>query len=215
MTVCAIEMTTTAAFTIAADGSYAARLAGAGESLYAERWTLAGPEAYAVPLPLAQPEEADSEVLPLADGRVLIHRRVAERHAFALLYPTGAASGPRTGELQLGGVEAQDGVRVRLLPPSPDGSCAFALAAEDTVTTVWQVAGAPSARRPSPGSRDAARVASGWTGRAGCWPWTASWTAPPRPSPSTWRWARSPRCCRSPRTATTCCCWPTRTAGCC
>lgn len=105
MTVCAIEMTTTAAFTIAADGSYAARLAGEGDALYVERWTLAGPEAYAVPLPLAQPEEADSEVLPLADGRVLIHRRVADRHAFALLYPTGAEAGPSTGELQLGGVE--------------------------------------------------------------------------------------------------------------
>ncbi|ARE76717.1 hypothetical protein B6R96_24540 [Streptomyces sp. Sge12] len=166
MTVCAIEMTTTAAFTIAADGSYAARLAGEGESLYAERWTLAGPEAYAVPLPLAQPEEADSEVLPLADGRVLIHRRVAERHAFALLYPTGAAAGPRTGELQLGGVEAQEGVRVRLLPPSPDGSCAFALAAEDTVTTVWQVAGAPFG--PTPVARIPGRCSGGvWLDRAG------------------------------------------------
>ncbi|MEU9378645.1 hypothetical protein AB0D94_33500 [Streptomyces sp. NPDC048255] len=174
MTVCAIETTTatpaapaTAPFTIAADGSYAARLAGDGEALYAERWTLAGPEAYAVPLPLAQPEEADSEVLPLADGRVLIHRRVAERHAFALLYPTGAAAGPRTGELQLGGVEAEEGVRVRLLPPSPDGSCAFALAVSDTGSTVWQVAGggAPGPRRAAdiPG-----RCSGGvWLDRAG------------------------------------------------
>lgn len=143
MTVCAIGTTSTAPFTIAADGTYAARLAGDGEALYAERWTLAGPEPYAVPLPLAQPEEADSEVLPLADGRVLIHRRVAERHAFALLYPTGAAAGPRTGELQLGGVEREDGVRVRLLPPSPDGRGAFALAAGAGGTTVWQVAGGP------------------------------------------------------------------------
>lgn len=141
MTVCAIDVTTTAPFTIAADGSYAARLAGDGEALYAERWTLAGAEAYAVPLPLAQPEEADSEVLALADGRVLIHRRVAERHAFALLYPTGAAAGPRTGELQLGSVEAEEGLRVRLLPPCPDGLGAFALAVGDAGTTVWQVAG--------------------------------------------------------------------------
>ncbi|MFF8260434.1 hypothetical protein [Streptomyces virginiae] len=141
MTVCAIEMTTTAPFTISADGSYAARLAGDGEARYAERWTLAGPEPYAVPLPLAQPEEADSELLPLADGRVLIHRRVADRHAFALLYPTGAAAGPRTGELQLGGVEAEEGVRVFLLPPAPDGSGAFAVAASETVSTLWQVAG--------------------------------------------------------------------------
>ncbi|MFD9411978.1 hypothetical protein ACFWBN_33890 [Streptomyces sp. NPDC059989] len=152
MTVCAIEieMTTTAPFTIAADGSYAARLAGDGEARFAERWTLAGPEPYAVPLPLSQPEEADSEVLPLADGRVLIHRRVAERHAFALLYPTGgAADGPRTGELPLGSVAPDDGagegsagdVRVRLLPPSPDGHGAFALVVTDTATAVWQVAG--------------------------------------------------------------------------
>ncbi|MER6781763.1 MULTISPECIES: hypothetical protein [unclassified Streptomyces] len=145
MTVCAIEITTTAPFTIAADGSYAARLAGDGEARYPERWTLAGPEPYAVPLPLAQPEEADSEVLALADGRVLIHRRVARRHAFALLYPTGgAADGPRTGELPLGSVEpADEGVRISLLPPSPDGRGAFALAASAAGTTVWQVAGGP------------------------------------------------------------------------
>ncbi|MFI1285274.1 hypothetical protein ACH4U5_31735 [Streptomyces sp. NPDC020858] len=155
-----------AAFTIAADGSYAARLAGEGEARYAERWTLAGPEPYAVPLPLAQPEEADSEVLPLADGRVLIHRRVADRHAFALLYPTGAAAGPRTGELQLGGVDAQEGVRVRLLPPSPDGAAAFALASEDTVTTVWQVAGCPFG--PQPVARIPGRCSGGvWLDRAG------------------------------------------------
>ncbi|MFD6971939.1 hypothetical protein [Streptomyces sp. NPDC059979] len=166
MTVCAIEITTTAAFTIAADGSYAARLAGEGEARYAERWTLAGPEPYAVPLPLAQPEEADSEVLPLVDGRVLIHRRVADRHAFALLYPTGAAAGPRTGELQLGGVDAREGVRVRLLPPSPDGASAFALASEDTVTTVWQVAGCPFG--PQPVARIPGRCSGGvWLDRAG------------------------------------------------
>ncbi|MGW6709987.1 hypothetical protein ACWGDE_34565 [Streptomyces sp. NPDC054956] len=157
MTICAIEKTTTVPFTIAADGSYAARLAGDGEARYPERWTLAGPEPYAVPLPLAQPEEADSEVLPLADGRVLIHRRVAERHAFALLYPTGggpvsgglAGAGPRTGELELGSISPQDdpgageGVRVTLLPPSPDGRGAFALAVGAAATTVWQVAGTP------------------------------------------------------------------------
>ncbi|MEU7553855.1 hypothetical protein AB0B01_16165 [Streptomyces sp. NPDC044571] len=158
MTVCAIEITTRAPFTIAADGSYAARLAGDGEARYPERWTLAGPEPYAVPLPLAQPEEADSEVLALADGRVLIHRRVAERHAFALLYPTGCpGAGPRTGELVLGavdprsGADGAEGVRVSLLPPSPDGYGAFALAASDRESTVWQVAGGafgPVARVP-------------------------------------------------------------------
>lgn len=164
MTVCAIEMTTTAPFTIAPDGSYAARLAGEGEARYVERWTLAGPEPYAVPLPLAQPEEADSEVLPLADGRVLIHRRVADRHAFALLYPTGAAAGPRTGELQLGSVEAREGLRIGLLPPSPDGFRAFALAVTDAGTTLWRVAGGgfgPVARIPG-------RCSGGvWLDRAG------------------------------------------------
>ncbi|MFF4366149.1 hypothetical protein [Streptomyces sp. NPDC001594] len=150
MTVCATEMTTTAPLTITTDGAYAARLAGEGEARYPERWTLDGPEPYAVPLPLAQPEEADSEVLPLADGRVLIHRRVADRHAFALLYPSGtytgpraagSGAGPRTGELGLGGIGAEEGLRVRLLPPCPDGSAAYALAVGDGETTVWQVAG--------------------------------------------------------------------------
>lgn len=193
MSVCAIEKTTAVPFTIAADGSYAARLAGDGEARYPERWTLTGPEPYAVPLPLAQPEDADSEVLPLADGRVLIHRRVAERHAFALLYPTGggfgddAGTGPRTGELQLGAIAPEDaeggpeGVRVLLLPPSPDGHGAFALAVGATATTVWQVAGTPSGRSGWPGSRGAAPAGSGWTGPAGYWPWTANWTAPRGP----------------------------------
>ncbi|RSS37393.1 hypothetical protein EF912_34825, partial [Streptomyces sp. WAC07061] len=116
------------ALAVSADGAYAARLAGEGEARYPERWTLGGPEPYAVPLPLAQPEEADSEVLALADGQVLIHRRVADRHEFSLLYPSGAASGPRTGEFRLGAVDAEEGLRVRLLPPSPDGCGAFALA---------------------------------------------------------------------------------------
>ncbi|MFD9370551.1 hypothetical protein ACFWA6_23030 [Streptomyces sp. NPDC060020] len=166
MSVCAIEMTTMAPFTIAADGSYAARLAGEGEARFVERWTLAGPEPYAVPLPLSQPEEADSEVLPLTDGRVLIHRRVAERHAFALLYPTGAAAGPRTGELQLGAVDAEEGVRVRLLPPSPEGSDAFALASADGVTTVWQVAGCSFG--PQPVARIPGRCSGGvWLDRVG------------------------------------------------
>ncbi|WKV74312.1 hypothetical protein AW27_024040 [Streptomyces sp. PCS3-D2] len=166
MTVCAIEMTTTAPFAISADGSYAARLAGEGEARYAERWTLAGPEPYAVPLPLAQPEEADSGLLPLSDGRVLIHRRVADRHAFSLLYPTGAAAGPRTGELRLGGVDAEEGVRVFLLPPAPDGSSAFAVAASDTVTTLWQVAGC--AFGPQPVARIPGRCSGGvWLDRTG------------------------------------------------
>ncbi|MEV6651091.1 hypothetical protein [Streptomyces sp. NPDC051219] len=134
MTACAIEATARPGFTIAADGSYAARLAGTGEARFPERWTLDGPEPYAVPLPLGQPEEADSEVLPLVDGRVLIHRRVAGHHGFSLLYPTG----PGTGELPLGAVDCE---RLALLPPSPDGRAAYALAAGERATAVWLVAG--------------------------------------------------------------------------
>lgn len=135
-------------FTITANGAYAARLttarrgtdntgeAGAdpGTAWFPERWTLDGPEPYAVPLPLNQPEEADSQVLPLADGRVLIRRRVADRHTFSLLYPTG----PGTGELPLGAVECAE---LTLLPPSPDGVSAYALSAGEHSTGLWLVAG--------------------------------------------------------------------------
>jgi hypothetical protein len=144
MTACAIETAAgdgaedgavgRTAFTITADGAYAARLAGNGEALFPERWTLDGPEPYAVPLPLGQPEEREAEVLPLADGRVLIRRRVAGRHTFSLLYPTG----PGTGELPLGGVESAE---LTLLPPSPDGVSAYALTPGERSTGVWLVAG--------------------------------------------------------------------------
>lgn len=126
-------------FTLTADGAYGARLttardAEAGTAWFAERWTLDGHEPYAVPLPLDQPEEAHSQVLPLADGRVLIRRRVADRHAFSLLYPTG----PGTGELPLGAVERAE---LTLLPPSPDGVSAYALSAGTYSTGLWLVAG--------------------------------------------------------------------------
>ncbi|MBP5864057.1 hypothetical protein F3K20_12375 [Streptomyces scabiei] len=123
---------------ITADGSYAARLALDGESWFPERWTLDGPEPYAVPLPGNQPEEPGTEVLPLADGRVLIHRLAADRHLFSLLYPTG----PGTGELPLGAVECADpATEMRLLPPAPCGQRAYALALGRSATTVWLVAG--------------------------------------------------------------------------
>lgn len=111
MTICATEDTMAPAgpyggrLTIAADGSYAARLArhdDAAGSWFPERWTLSGPEPYAVPLPGTQPEEPDSSVLPLTDGRVLILRRVADRFAVSLLYPAG----PGTGQLMVGTVAA-------------------------------------------------------------------------------------------------------------
>ncbi|MEU1278945.1 hypothetical protein [Streptomyces sp. NPDC005805] len=151
MTVCAIEAAAedeaadnpgtagaaAAAFVIAADGSYAARIAGTGDALFAERWTLGGPEPYAVPLPVGQPEEPDTGVLPLADGRVLVARRVDGRYTFSLLYPTG----PGTGELALGAVPAEE---LTLLPPSPDGARAYALVPGAHATAVWLVAGGPA-----------------------------------------------------------------------
>ncbi|MGW2561763.1 hypothetical protein ACWCXB_21410 [Streptomyces sp. NPDC001514] len=121
-------------FTISADGCYAARLAGTGDARFAERWTLDGPEPYAVPLPLDQPEEPDAEVAPMADGRVLIRRRVAGLQTFSLLYPTG----PGTGQLPLGAVES---TTLTLLPPSPNGTCVYALVPGERSTAVWLVAG--------------------------------------------------------------------------
>lgn len=163
------------AFTITANGAYAARLTAArgdayetGEAgtvsatdtaWYPERWTLDGPEPYAVPLPLNQPEEADSQVLPLADGRVLIRRRVADRHTLSLLYPTG----PGTGELPLGAVECAE---LTLLPPSPDGVSAYALAAGAHSTGLWLVAGGPSG--PEQVAELPGRCSGGvWLDRAG------------------------------------------------
>lgn len=130
---------TAGALTVSADGGYAARLTlggteAHGRGWYPERWTLDGPEPYAVPLPLDQPEEPDSQVVPLADGRVLIRRRVADRHAFSLLYPAG----PGTGELSLGAVECE---RMTLIAPAPDGSSVYALAPGAFATSVWRVAG--------------------------------------------------------------------------
>ncbi|MFJ4520077.1 hypothetical protein ACIP4Y_03845 [Streptomyces sp. NPDC088810] len=146
MTVCAIEPPSAggadgvprAGCAITADGSYAARLARDGDSWFPERWTLDGPEPYAVPLPGNQPEEPGTEVQPMGDGRVLIHRLVELRHAFALLYPTG----PGTGELPLGAVECPEpGTRLTLLPPAPGGVRAYALAVGPRSSVVWLVAG--------------------------------------------------------------------------
>lgn len=147
-------------FTIAADGSYAACLAEAeplaggaegaaddgppdpgaagGGLWFPERWTLDGPEPYAVPLPGTQPEEPGTQVLPLSDGRVLIMRRVADRHDLALLYPAG----PGTGELP---VCSLPGTEVRLLPPPPGSGTAYALVRDDSPadaegrTAIWRV----------------------------------------------------------------------------
>ncbi|MFI0819561.1 hypothetical protein ACH4TX_25790 [Streptomyces sp. NPDC021098] len=147
MTACAFDATLTTGvstrprerstdFTITPDRSYGARLALSGDTgcWFPERWTLDGPEPYAVPLPGTQPEEPDSDVLPLSDGQVLIHRRVAGHHAFSLLYPTG----PGTGERVLGGIDRAD---VSLLPPAPGGTCAYALGRGPRSTSVWLIHG--------------------------------------------------------------------------
>jgi hypothetical protein len=123
---------------ISADGAYAARLALDGDCWFPERWTLDGPEPYAVPLPGNQPEEPGTEVQPMGDGRVLIHRRADGRHVFSLLYPTD----PGTGELLVGAVECPDEeTRLRLLPPAPGGEKAYALSVGRRSSTVWLVAG--------------------------------------------------------------------------
>lgn len=122
--------------TLTADGAYAARLAQRGGCWFPERWTLDSAEPYAVPLPAHQPEEPGTRVLPMADGRVLVHRRAAGRHLFSLLYPTG----PGTGEVSLGGVECAD-AELTLLPPAPLGAYAYALATGSRSTAVWLVAG--------------------------------------------------------------------------
>ncbi|QXE37086.1 hypothetical protein KQY30_25570 [Streptomyces sp. GMY02] len=171
-------------FAITADGTYAARLTlgsgsggnrsgsgsggeGAGEgggtggadAWFPERWTLDGPEPYAVPLPLDQPEEPGTDVLPLADGRVLIRRRVADRHDFSLLYPTG----PGTGQVPVGALACD---RLTLLPPSPDGRSAYALTPGEHSTTVWLVAG--GAFGPERVAEIAGRCSGGvWLDRTG------------------------------------------------
>ncbi|MFC9229906.1 hypothetical protein ACFTZI_13215 [Streptomyces decoyicus] len=168
MTICATEDATAtarphrAALTIAADGSYAARLArhdDAAGSWFPERWTLGGPEPYAVPLQGTQPEEPDSALLPLTDGRVLITRRVADRFAVSLLYPAG----PGTGELLLGAVPAPG---LTLLPPAPGGTLCYALAPEARTTTLWLLHG--GADGPEQVTRIPGRCTGGvWLDRSG------------------------------------------------
>ncbi|MGW1147726.1 hypothetical protein ACWD6I_22340 [Streptomyces sp. NPDC002454] len=126
---------------ITEDGGYAARLtrsADAADRWFPERWTLDGPEPYAVPLPGPRPEEPGTEVQPMADGRVLVRRPVADRHEFSLVYPTG----PRTGEVRLGALDqGPRTARWSLLPPAPGGTCAYALGADTDLSRVWRVAG--------------------------------------------------------------------------
>ncbi|MFY1676685.1 hypothetical protein [Streptomyces sp. WMMC905] len=153
MTACAIDPSVDpgvpegprAACSITADGAYAARLARRGDARYAERWTLDGPEPYAVPLPRGRPEAPGTGLMPMGDGRVLVHRRGAGRHLFALLYPTG----PGTGELPLGVVECpRENPGMRLLPPVSDGTRAYALAHGRHATSVWLVAGGRAGPEP-------------------------------------------------------------------
>ncbi|MGG2465754.1 hypothetical protein ACO0M4_39335 [Streptomyces sp. RGM 3693] len=162
MTICASEDAAAldspprAALTLAADGSYAARLTrhdDAAGSWYPERWTISGPEPYAVPLPGSQPEEPDSALLPLADGRVVIVRRVADRFTVSLLSPTG----PGTQEVLVGAVAAQ---ALTLLPPAPGGLLGYALVPGAGSTAVWRVHGGTT------GPERVAVVPGGCTGGA-------------------------------------------------
>lgn len=199
---------------ITVDGSYAARLARGGDSWFPERWTLDGPEPYAVPLPGNQPEEPGTEVQPMGDGRVLIRRFADGRHTFSLLYPTG----PRTGELPLGAIECpEEGTVLRLLPMRRRAArrrTPWPWVRSPVPCGWWRAV--PSGRSISRRSRGAVRAGCGWTGPGGCWPWTGRRAGGPRRSWSIWSGAgRCLRCCRSPTAATTACCWPTRTAGCC
>jgi hypothetical protein len=131
---------------------------GSGRRWFLERWTLAGPEAYAVPLPGTQPEETGTQVVPMPDGRVMLRRRVADRHDVVLLYPTG----PGTGELAVCSLPQED---VRLLPPSPATGDGFALVREEATTEVWRLTG-PDA--PSPVATVRGRCTGGvWLDRAG------------------------------------------------
>ncbi|MFF2813278.1 hypothetical protein ACFVT2_40180 [Streptomyces sp. NPDC058000] len=162
MTICAgqdaaaLDSPPRAALTLAADGSYAARLTrhdDAAGSWYPERWTIGGPEPYAVPLPGSQPEEPDSALLPLADGRVVIVRRVADRFTVSLLSPTG----PGTQEVLVGAVAAQ---ALTLLPPTPGGLLGYALVPGAGSTAVWRVHGGAA------GPERVAVVPGGCTGGA-------------------------------------------------
>ncbi|MFJ5259425.1 hypothetical protein ACIQAC_02955 [Streptomyces sp. NPDC088387] len=147
---------------ITADGAYAARLAADGDSWFPQRWTLDGPEPYAVPLPGNQPEEPGTEVQPMGDGRVLIRRPTDGRQLFSLLYPTG----PGTGELPLGAVESPEDTRLRLLPPAPCGTRAYALAVGPRSSAVWLVAG--GAFGPEHVAQIPGRCSGGvWLDRAG------------------------------------------------
>ncbi|MFG2820327.1 alpha/beta hydrolase family protein [Kitasatospora sp. NPDC048365] len=138
-------------FTFAADGSHAACLAaGTDGGWYVESWRLAegGPAAPTGLRPAAgrAAESLRSQLVALADGRVLVCRHDGDRHALVLLGP-GADGGP-VEELALATLRLPG---LRLLPiPRADGSgpggpVAVALGTDTRpVTTVWLVTAEPS-----------------------------------------------------------------------
>ncbi|MFI5528332.1 alpha/beta hydrolase family protein [Kitasatospora sp. NPDC051853] len=134
-------------FTFAPDGSYAACLAaGADGGWYSESWHLpaTGPATpTALPLPGCRSESLHSQLVALPDGRVLVCRHDADRHALLLLAP-GPAGQPVT-ETELA-VLRRPGLRLLPLPGGPTGGqlpgapVAVALGTDTRpATTVWLV----------------------------------------------------------------------------
>ncbi|MFJ8041263.1 alpha/beta fold hydrolase [Kitasatospora sp. NPDC096147] len=134
-------------FTFALDGSHAACLAaGADGGWYTESWRLPadGPATpTALPLPGRRSESLHSQLVALPDGRVLICRHDADRHALLLLTPAPAGESVIEAELA---VLRRPGLRLLPLPGGPasdrlPGAPVAVALGTDTrpVTTVWLV----------------------------------------------------------------------------
>ena len=126
--------------------------------------------------------------------------------------------GPAPASVRWAPSSARSGTELRLLPPAPGGEQAYALAVGRTTSTGVAGGGRRLPARARRGAaRGAARAASGWTvtGRMLALDRGASAGRTKAVAVDLERAARSRRCCRSPRTATTGCCSPTRTAACC
>ncbi|MGW2396298.1 alpha/beta hydrolase family protein [Kitasatospora sp. NPDC001664] len=134
-------------FTFALDGSHAACLAaGADGGWYTEGWRLPGTGPAvptALPLPGGRSESLHSQLIALPDGRVLVCRHDADRHALLLLTP-GPAGQPVT-ETELATLR-RPGLRLLPMPGGtadgrlPGAPVAVALGTDTRpATTVWLV----------------------------------------------------------------------------